>query len=360
MENNYVVIMAGGIGSRFWPMSKSSFPKQFHDVLGIGKSLLQLTTERFQKICPKQNIYIVTNSSYKELVKKQLPFLSSSQILLEPFRKNTAPCIAYAAYKIHAINNNAKLVIVPSDHIILDQIAFEKTIQIALTKSDQDQLITLGIQPSRPDTGYGYIQFKDIKNESNSRIKKVKTFTEKPPKDLAIKFLESGEFLWNSGMFIWSTKSIISAFSKYTPDLHKLFSESSNSLNNEKEITQINTIYPLCKNISIDNAVMEKADNVLVVQSDFGWSDLGTWGSLYETLDKDKNENAVVGEKVMLYNSSNNIIRIADDKLAVIEGLENYIVVENNNTLLICKKENEQSIKSYVQEVKTKYKNEDL
>ena len=360
MKNNYVIIMAGGIGSRFWPMSKTSFPKQFHDILGVGKSLLQLTAERFKKICPKENIYIVTNSDYKDLVKDQLPFLKSNQILLEPFRKNTAPCIAYATYKIHSLNNNAKLVIVPSDHIILNQQEFENTIHIALDKADDNQLITLGILPTRADTGYGYIQFEEFKSNSDSNVKKVKTFTEKPPKEMAIKFVESGEFLWNSGMFIWSSNSIINAFTKLSPDLHKLFDESSSKFNTEEEMRTIDTIYPLCKNISIDNAIMEKADNVLVVTSDFGWSDLGTWGSLYENLEKDSNDNAIVGEKVILYNASKNIVRVSENKLVVIEGLENYIVVENDKTLLICKKENEQNIKSYVQDVKAKFKNEDV
>ena len=360
MKNNYVIIMAGGIGSRFWPMSKTSFPKQFHDILGVGKSLLQLTAERFKKICPKENIYIVTNSDYKDLVKDQLPFLKSNQILLEPFRKNTAPCIAYATYKIHSLNNNAKLVIVPSDHIIVNQQEFENTIHIALEKAEDNQLITLGILPTRPDTGYGYIQFEEFKSNTDSNVKKVKTFTEKPPKEMAIKFVESGEFLWNSGMFIWSSNSIINAFKKLSPDLHKLFDESSSKFNTEEEMRTIDTIYPLCKNISIDNAIMEKADNVLVVPSDFGWSDLGTWGSLYENLEKDSNDNAIVGEKVILYNASKNIVRVSENKLVVIEGLENYIVVENDKTLLICKKENEQNIKSYVQDVKAKFKNEDV
>ena len=360
MKNNYVIIMAGGIGSRFWPMSKTSFPKQFHDILGVGKSLLQLTAERFKKICPKENIYIVTNSDYKDIVKDQLPFLKSNQILLEPFRKNTAPCIAYATYKIHSLNNNAKLVIVPSDHIILNQQEFENTIHIALDKADDNQLITLGILPTRADSGYGYIQFEEFKSNTDSNVKKVKTFTEKPPKEMAIKFVESGEFLWNSGMFIWSSNSIINAFTKLSPDLHKLFDESSSKFNTEEEMRTIDTIYPLCKNISIDNAIMEKADNVLVVPSDFGWSDLGTWGSLYENLEKDSNDNAIVGEKVILYNASKNIVRVSENKLVVIEGLENYIVVENDKTLLICKKENEQNIKSYVQDVKAKFKNEDV
>ena len=360
MKNNYVIIMAGGIGSRFWPMSKTSFPKQFHDILGVGKSLLQLTAERFKKICPKENIYIVTNSDYKDIVKDQLPFLKSNQILLEPFRKNTAPCIAYATYKIHSLNNNAKLIIVPSDQIILNQQEFENTIHIALDKADDNQLITLGILPTRADTGYGYIQFEEFKSNANSNVKKVKTFTEKPPKDMAIKFVESGEFLWNSGMFIWSSNSIINAFTKLSPDLHKLFDESSSKFNTEEEMRTVDTIYPLCKNISIDNAIMEKADNVLVVPSDFGWSDLGTWGSLYENLEKDSNDNAIVGEKVILYNASKNIVRVSENKLVVIEGLENYIVVENDKTLLICKKENEQNIKSYVQDVKAKFKNEDV
>ena len=360
MENNYVVVMAGGIGSRFWPMSKASFPKQFHDVLGVGKSLLQLTIERFKNICPQENIYIVTNKDYLELVKKQLPFLEESQILLEPFRKNTAPCVAYASYKIKSINENAKLIIVPSDHIILNQIEFENTLQIALHEANNKQLITLGIQPSRPDTGYGYIQFEDLEGDKPKTLKKVKTFTEKPPLDLALKFLESGEFYWNSGMFIWSADSIIDAFEKHMPDLHKVFYAALPIFNTSKEASFINNIYPVCKNISIDNAIMEKAANVLVVLANFGWSDLGTWGSLYENLDKDKSNNALLGDKIMLYNSSNNIIKIPKNKLALIEGLEGYIVVENEDTLLICKKENEQNIKSYVQDLKMKFKNENI
>ncbi|MDG2370215.1 MAG: mannose-1-phosphate guanylyltransferase [Flavobacteriales bacterium] len=360
MENNYLVVMAGGIGSRFWPMSKESFPKQFHDVLGVGKSLLQLTVERFKNTCPKENIYIVTNEAYLDLVKEQLPFLEDSQILLEPFRKNTAPCVAYASYKIKSINENAKLIIVPSDHVILNQIEFESTLQIALKEADNQQLITLGIHPSRPDTGYGYIQFEDFSDDKPKSLKRVKTFTEKPPLDLAIKFLESGEFYWNSGMFIWSADSIINAFEKHMPDLHKVFHDALPIFNTNQEASLIKSIYPVCKNISIDNGIMEQASNVLVVLADFGWSDLGTWGSLYENLPKDESKNAVVGEKITLYNSSNNIIRMPKNKLALIEGLEGYIVVENENTLLICKKENEQTIKSYVQDLKAKFKNEDI
>lgn len=359
MNNNFLVVMAGGIGSRFWPMSTSSFPKQFHDVLGVGKSLLQLTVDRFEKTCPKENIFIVTNSSYLEIVKAQLPFLDESQILLEPFRKNTAPCIAYASYKIKSINKDAKLIIVPSDHIIVNQQEFKRTIDLALTAAEDNHLITLGIHPSRPDTGYGYIQFEDFESDQ-AEIKKVKTFTEKPPLDLAKKFLDSGEFYWNSGIFIWSADAIIHSFEKHMPDLHKLFFDGLDAFNSSKEINLINEIYPLCKNISIDNAIMEKADNVLVVLADFGWSDLGTWGSLYENLDKDHNNNALVGDKVEFFNAKNNMVSVPENKIVLIEGLDNYIVVENENTLLICKKENEQNIKSYVQDLKAKFKDDNI
>ncbi|MCT4581821.1 MAG: mannose-1-phosphate guanylyltransferase [Flavobacteriales bacterium] len=351
--NNYLVIMAGGIGSRFWPMSKSNFPKQFHDVLGVGKTLLQMTVERFENICAIENVYIVTNEDYLDLVKEQLPALKEEQILLEPSRKNTAPCIAYASYKIYAKNPEANIVVAPSDHLILKQEEFERSINLALEQSKQDDLlITLGIKPSRPDTGYGYIQFCEAEKSISSEIKKVKTFTEKPKLDMAKQFLESGDFYWNSGMFIWSAKSIIKAFETHLNDIHVLFNNGLALFNTQEEQAFIEDVYPQCKSISIDFGIMEKANNVLVLLADLGWSDLGTWGSLYEHIDLDERKNAVVGEKVLTYDCKDNIIMMPDDKLVVIEGLMDYIVVESEQTLLICKKRNEQKIKQFVNDIK--------
>jgi len=351
-KDNYVVIMAGGIGSRFWPMSRTSLPKQFHDVLGIGKSLLQLTVERYLPICPLENILIVTNKSYKDLVKEQLPQLNDAQILLEPSRKNTAPCVAYAAYKINSINTNANIIVAPSDHLIVKEIEFQETIKTAINKAkNTDCLLTIGIKPSRPDTGYGYIQFEDNDDTSGS-IKKVKTFTEKPSLDLAKRFIESGDFYWNSGMFIWNVKSILNAFETFLPNLNKLFAEGKEFYSTDEEESYINKIYPLCKNISIDYGIMEKAKNVFVILADLGWSDLGTWGSLYTHVEKDNSNNAVIGKNVLTYDSRDNIIMMPKNKLAVIHGLSDYIVVESNDTLLICKKQDEQKIKQFVNDIK--------
>ena len=354
MKNNYVVIMAGGIGSRFWPMSRTSLPKQFHDVLGIGRSLLQLTVDRYLPICPKENILIVTNADYKDLVKEQLPELQDSQILLEPSRKNTAPCVAYAVYKINEINKEANIIVAPSDHLIVKEIDFQKTIKKAIQKAETENcLLTIGIKPSRPDTGYGYIQFEDD-NNPNQSIKKVHTFTEKPPLDLAKRFIESGEFYWNSGMFIWNVKSIIAAFETHLPDLNKLFAEGIGKYATSEEEAFINQIYPLCKNISIDNGLMEKAKNVYVILADLGWSDLGTWGSLYAHVEKDEAKNAIIGDNVLTYDSRDNIVMMPKGKLAVIQGLVDYIIVESNDTLLICKKQDEQKIKQFVNDITVK------
>ena len=353
--NNYLVIMAGGIGSRFWPMSRTNFPKQFHDVLGIGRTLLQMTVDRFENICAIENVYIVTNEIYLDLVKEQLPELKNEQILLEPSRKNTAPCIAYASYKIFAKNPDANIIVAPSDHLILKQAEFESSINLAIKQAEKDDLlITLGIKPSRPDTGYGYIQFCEAENSIATEIKKVKTFTEKPKLDMAKQFIESGDFYWNSGMFIWSAKSIINAFQNHLSDVHNLFKGGGiNLYNSEHERDFINEIYPQCKSISIDFGIMEKADNVLVLLADLGWSDLGTWGSLYDHIDLDEKKNAVVGEKVLTYDCKDNIIIMPDDKLVVVEGLMDYIVVESDNTLLICKKRSEQKIKQFVHDIKS-------
>lgn len=345
--------MAGGIGSRFWPMSRTNFPKQFHDVLGIGRTLLQMTVDRFENICSIENVYIVTNEIYFDLVKEQLPELKDEQILLEPCRKNTAPCIAYASYKIYAKNPEANIIVAPSDHLILKQVEFEHAINLAIKQAEKEELlITLGIKPSRPDTGYGYIQFCEAENSIAPEIKKVKTFTEKPKLDMAKQFLESGDFYWNSGMFIWSAKSIIGAFNNYLPEVASLFDEGLSVYNTPKEAAFIDDIYPQCKSISIDFGIMEKASNVLVLLADLGWSDLGTWGSLYDHVDLDEKKNAVVGEKVLTYDCKDNIIMMPDNKLVVIEGLMDYIVVESDNTLLICKKRNEQKIKQFVHDIK--------
>lgn len=355
-KNNYVVIMAGGIGSRFWPMSKSSYPKQFHDVMGIGQSLLQLTVERYKKICPVENIFIVTNKEYKHLVQEQVPDLSENQIVLEPCRKNTAPCIAYATYKIYELNKKATIIVAPSDHLILKERAFEQTIEIAIEQvKKEDCLLTIGIKPTRPDTGYGYIQFENVsEGVVHESVKKVKTFTEKPSIDIAKQFIESGDFYWNSGMFVWTAKGVLKAFNEYLPEVDSLFAEGIGKYNTEEELDFIEDMYPTCKNISIDYGVMEKANNVCVILADLGWSDLGTWGSLYTHVNKDEAKNAVIGKQVFLYDSKNNIVKIEDGNLAVIQGLSDYIVVQTENTLLICKKQDEQKIKQFVQDIKAK------
>jgi len=354
MDNYYCVIMAGGVGSRFWPMSKTAHPKQFMDVLGTGKTLIQLTFDRFTKILPAKNIYIVTNEIYKDLVLEQLPEIDANKVLCEPSRRNTAPCIAYANYKIREENENAIVVVAPSDHIILKEDEFVTDIQSAMKAAEQNNwLITLGIRPSRPDTGYGYIQFKEEQvYPADDRLRKVKTFTEKPNLDIAKSFLASGDFLWNSGIFVWSLKSIMAAFGSHLSDVDGLFKKGIGVYNTPDEASFINKTYAVCKNISIDYGVMEKADNVYVLSVDFGWSDLGTWGSLYAIREKDENQNAVVGNQVMLYDTKNTIVHMPNDKLVVIQGLDDYIVVEQDHVLLICRKEDEQQIRTFVNDVK--------
>ncbi len=353
MNNNYVIIMAGGIGSRFWPMSTTKYPKQFHDVLGVGRTLIQQTFDRFKDICPKENVFVVTHTDYRDQVLAQLPELTTNQVMCEPSRRNTAPCVAYAAYKIKEINPNANLVIAPADHLILNGNEFTRIINIALTQTTTtNSLITLGIKPSRPDTGYGYIQFTDTTDGVDLLVKKVKTFTEKPDLEIAKQFLESGDFYWNSGIFIWSLSSILTAFEKFLPDMAELFAQGKTAYNTPDEATFINRVYQVCTNISIDYGIMEKAKNVLVVLSDFGWSDLGTWGSLYTHLDKDAQQNAIVGDNVLQYESKGNVVHMPKDKLVVIQGLTDYIVVESEGTLLICKKIDEQKIKQFVNDIK--------
>jgi mannose-1-phosphate guanylyltransferase len=346
--------MAGGIGSRFWPMSRTTNPKQFLDILGTGETLIQQTVNRFRKICPIENVFIVTNDIYSKMVKEQIPDLDESQILCEPARRNTAPCIAYANYKIQAINPNANIVVAPSDHIILKEDVFIDVIESALeATANNDWLLTLGIEPSRPDTGYGYIQFDmSHTDKRDERIRKVKTFTEKPELDVAKEFVKSGDFLWNAGIFVWSLKSIQKAFANHLPDVNDIFKDGIEMYNTKNEELFIDQAYSICKNISIDYGVMEKADNVFVLSSDFGWSDLGTWGSLYATREKDENRNTIVGKNVMTYDTENCVVNVKGERLVVLQGLDDYIVVDEDNTLLICKKSDEQSIRQIVNDVK--------
>jgi mannose-1-phosphate guanylyltransferase len=348
-ENNYCVIMAGGIGSRFWPMSRTAFPKQFIDILGTGQTLIQQTFDRLLKLVPKENIYIVTNDLYKDLVLEQLDVVEA-QVLCEPSRRNTAPCIAYANYKIASKNLNANIIVAPADHLILKEDKFVEVMTTALNYTEANNaLVTLGIKPSRPDTGYGYIQFED---SGDSELKRVKTFTEKPDLMLAKQFLDSGDFSWNSGMFIWSLSSISESFEKLLPEMDTLFKEQKDAFGTEKEALAIDSIYSECKSVSIDYGIMEKAKNVFVLSADIGWSDLGTWGSIYTHLEHDDDNNAIVGKNVMLYDSEDCIVSVPKNKLVVLQGLKDYIVVESNDTLLVCKKKDEQKIKQFVTDIK--------
>jgi len=354
MKNQYCIIMAGGVGTRFWPMSTTNHPKQFLDILGTGKTLIQQTFERFAELCPPENIYVVTSDIYEQLVAEQLPDLPVNNILTEPSRKNTAPCIAYASYKIHQLNPNAITVVAPSDHLITKGDVFSKAIKSCFAKAKhEDCLLTLGIKPSRPDTGYGYIQYVDTPlKEKDKRIFKVKTFTEKPDFEMAKFFIKSGDFLWNSGIFIWRTKSVIKAFEDHDPDLANLFKEGIEFYNTPQEKEFIKKAYINCKSNSIDYSIMEKAKNVFVRSSIIGWSDLGTYGSLYNHIKHDKGNNALVGKNIMQYDCKDCIVHVPKDKLVVIQGLEDYIVVESDGVLMICKKQDEQQIRNFVNDVK--------
>ncbi len=355
-NNNFCVIMGGGIGSRFWPFSKEDRPKQFLDFFGTGRSLLQSTFDRFKKIIPVENIFVVTNDSYADLTLKQLPELSKKQVLLEPLRRNTAPAIAYSLFHIQAINPDANIVVAPSDHLILKEEVFLSEIERGLQFVEKNPfLLTLGIKPSRPETGYGYIQES---HEEVDGIRKVKTFTEKPNLELARMFYESGEFVWNSGIFIWNVKTILESFRTYLPDIVNKFNEGREFFNTPREKAFIDQAFPFCSNISIDYGIMEKADNVYVIGSDFGWSDLGTWGSLHEITPKDENNNASLHCKTLYIESNDNVVTMSDGKLVVIQGLDGYIVAESDKALLICKKEEEQRIKHFVTDVKFRYGDE--
>ncbi|WP_254070894.1 mannose-1-phosphate guanylyltransferase [Pedobacter sp. L105] len=342
-KDTYVLIMAGGVGSRFWPKSRNNFPKQFIDILGIGKSLLQLTHERFLKICPPENIFILSNEQYSGLVAEQLPSLPKENIIAEPSRNNTAPCIAYASFKISQLNTHARIVVAPSDHLILNEAVFLEKIQQALSYVEgKDALVTLGISPTRPDTGYGYINYNKIEVDG---VHQVLRFLEKPNLEKAKEFVASGDYLWNAGIFVWSVGSILTALEKYSPDIFKLFEKGVSCYNTPDEKSFISENYPLSDNISIDYAIMEKADNVFTIPGDFGWSDLGTWASLYEVVEKDEHNNVFSGYTINLSETTNCMIQIPKDKVAVVKGLDNYIVVDDGKVLLIYPKANEQEIK---------------
>ena len=342
--------MAGGSGTRFWPASRDARPKQFIDALGTGKSLLQMTFDRFRNITSSDKIWIVSNEKYKDLINEQLPKLAPHQILLEPNKRNTAPCIAYAAYKIRKEDPKAVLVISPADHVVLKEEKFEKVINTAIEgATTKEALITIGIEPHRPETGYGYIQFLP---DENNAVKKVKTFTEKPKLDLAIMLVESGDFLWNSGIFVWTLDAIIQAFENHDPKIASLFANGADKYFTNEEQEFIEETYSLVKSISIDYAIMEKADNVFVVPGEFGWSDLGSWNTLHEIKDKDEKGNYTEG-KSMLYDCRDNFIRGNKEKLIVVQGLEGYLVADFEDVLLICKKQDSATIKNFLLDIKS-------
>lgn len=350
-KNHYAAIMAGGIGSRFWPVSRADYPKQFLDILNTGRTLIQATYDRFAKFLPTENIYVITFEQYKDIVAEQLPELAVENILCEPSRKNTAPCIAYISYKLRELNPNANLICAPADHLISDEEGFIAVCNNALDFTENIKaLITLGIKPTYPNTGYGYIQYEQHSVSEN--VYKVKTFTEKPDLELAKTFITSGDFLWNAGIFVWKVNNIIKAFEQYLPEIAEVFEAEKLHFNSKEEEAAIDRIYPQCVNISIDYSIMEKADNVYIIPSSFGWSDLGSWSSIYENLEKDYLGNAAVGKHVMVIDATNNVIHTDNKKLVVLQGLDDFVIVDTEDVLLICKKDKEQDIKEYVAEIK--------
>lgn len=350
-DHNYCVILAGGIGSRFWPVSTRSCPKQFYDILGLGKTLIQQTFSRVSEVILSENIFVITHEDYKYLVYKQLPGLFESNLLLEPFMMNTAPSVAYASLKIRARDRDACVLVAPSDHLITEEKQFYETLEWAFQEARQRQcLITLGIEPIRPDTGYGYIQF--VPGSDASPVKKVKIFVEKPSSEIASGFLHSGDFLWNSGIFIWNVQTILEAFEKYLPDMYEVFSAGEEKMDNEGEYAFIQSIFPNLQCISIDCGILEKSDVVYVIPSHFGWSDLGTWSTLCDKAPKDIFGNTVIGNKVLFYDSRDNIVCLNDNNAAIVEGLNGYIIVGTSRALLICRKEKEQEIKRFVNDLK--------
>lgn len=350
-KHQYVAIMAGGIGSRFWPMSRTDFPKQFLDILGTGKTLIQQTFERYNKLVPKENIFIITAKEYVNIVKTQIPEIPEENILAEPSRKNTAPCIAYIAFKLFNKDPDALMIAAPADNLILETDEFIKTAKKAFDFVDHiNALVTIGVKPTYPNTGYGYIQHDST--EVAPDVYKVKTFTEKPNLELAKTFISSGDFLWNAGIFTWKVKNVLAAFEKYLPEIYEVFVTEKDKFNTPDEEAAIEEIYPQCTSISVDFGVMEKADNVYLIPASFGWSDLGTWNSAWENKEKDYFGNAVVGKKVVAIDAKNCMVHVPDNKLVMLQGLDEFIVVDTKDVLLICKKDQEQEIKEYVAEVK--------
>ena len=343
-NNIYCVIMAGGIGSRFWPLSRAERPKQFIDILGTGKSLLVQTFERMAQICPEQNIFVVTSEQHGGIVREQLPQLEPNRVLLEPMRRNTAPCIAYATQRIRAIDPQAVMVVAPSDHLILNEAIFAESMRTTVRFAAQNNaLLTLGIKPSRPETGYGYIQMGAPVADGKALFR-VKTFTEKPNIDMARVFLDSGEFLWNSGIFVWSVATIINAFRVYQPTMNKGFERLLKKMDTPEEKAAIDALYGDCENISVDYAIMEKAEEVFVRPADVGWSDLGTWGSLLTHLQRDGHGNAIVGKDIAVFDTQNCIIHTAGNQKVVVQGLDGYIVAEKDGVLMVCKLSEERRI----------------
>lgn len=351
-KNHHLVIMAGGVGSRFWPMSTAECPKQFIDVLGVGKSLLQLTMERFANIASPENVWVVTNEKYVDIVQEQLPDIPRTNILSEPCRRNTAPCIAYVSWRIKTRDANANIVVTPSDHIVTNVAEFKRVINAALQfTGETDAMLTLGMKPTRPETGYGYIQ-ADLTSSSprNKEIFRVDSFREKPDLQTALQYIERKNYFWNAGIFIWSVKTIINAFRIYQPAMNRLFESMTDIYGTEREQEAINRMYPECENISVDYAIMEKAEEIFVCPADFGWSDLGTWGALLMQTKHDLYGNSIIGNNVSVYDTQNCIIHTTEEKKVVVQGLDGYIVAEKDDTLLICKLAEEQKIRSFAEE----------
>jgi mannose-1-phosphate guanylyltransferase len=361
-KHNYCVIMAGGVGSRFWPFSRTDRPKQFLDFFGTGQSLLQMTINRFTTLVPAENILIVTNVQYRDLVLEQLPMLQPSQVLCEPARRNTAPCIAYAVARIKAMakqkgETKANIIVAPSDHLILREEQFVQTIATGLDfVESNDALLTLGMKPTRPDTGYGYIHIDTTTEPTPSNVHKVHAFTEKPNLEIAKQFVASGEYLWNGGIFLWNLDAIDTAFKTYLPEVANIFAAGEDALGTNKEAAFIQKAFPTCPSISIDYGVMEHAKNVYVLPSDFGWSDLGTWGSLYDLSSKDEHNNATLHCEARYYDSHGNIVTLPQGYKAVIQGVENCIIAESNGVLLICQREEEQQIRQFHMDAEDKWK----
>lgn len=355
MKQPYVAIMAGGVGSRFWPASREARPKQFLDILGTGKSLIQLTFERFLRITSADRILVVTNEAYRDLVQQHLPQVLPNNILCEPSRNNTAPCVAYTAFRIDAMEPGAPMIIAPSDHIILKEEAFLTACQIGVNFAEHSKgLVTLGIQPTRPDTGYGYIQYEP--DEVSAGVFKVNAFREKPDLETAQAYLAAGGYVWNAGIFIWTASAILDAFAKHAKQIHETLAAGTHLYNSSDEQTFINEAYPKTDKISVDYAIMEQADNVYTIPVDIGWSDLGTWGSLHAFADKDEAENVVQGENTIIHDSANNLIRTNDGKLVIIRGLQDFIVVDEEDVLMIYPKAQEQEIKALTQAIDAKHK----